>query len=203
MNLFKKAIIYKLRRDSGKIQNQLWSKSFHKKICKYMNIKVGFGSYGYMNFPSGTIIGNYCSIADGVRYLAGNHPISNVSTAACFFNPSIGLVGKEYDIQRKNLFIGNDVWIGQNVLITNGCTHIGNGSIIGAGSVVTKDVPPYAIVVGNPGRILRIRFNQDVIELLEKSKWYELPVQNLLPFIKEMDKPELFAKCIIEKRGNN
>lgn len=185
---------------SRNIDNQLWNRKFREDVKKYLNIEVGIGSYGYLKFPAGTKIGNYCSIAEGVRYLAGNHPISNVSTAACFFNPVLGFVGKDFDIERKKLSIGNDVWIGQNVLITNGCTNIGNGSVIGAGSVVTKDVPSYSIVVGNPARILRMRFNEKIIELLEYSKWYDLPIEDLIPFVKEMNDPELFAKHIIQKK---
>lgn len=126
----------------GNIKNQMFSKKFRMFVRKNFGIEVGVGSYGYLQLPTGTKIGNYCSIADGVRFLSGNHPIEHLSTAACFYNPSLGFVSKEYDITRKRLEIGNDVWIGQNVLITNRCTFIPNGVVIGAGSIVTKSPPP-------------------------------------------------------------
>ena len=73
----------------------------------------------------------------------------------------------------------NDVWVGANVTIMPGCKKIGNGAIIGGGSVVTHDVPPYAIVAGNPAKILRYRFDEDIIKKLEESKWWELELDEL------------------------
>lgn len=115
---------------------QLWDRRFHAALKKYFDIEVGIGSYGYMGFPAGSKIGNYCSIAAGVKFLPGNHPVERISTAACFYNPILGFVGKKYDIYRATITIGNDVWIGANVLITNKCTSIGNGAVIGGGVVV-------------------------------------------------------------------
>lgn len=73
----------------------------------------------------------------------------------------------------------NDVWVGTNVTIMPGCNIIGNGAIIGGVSVVTHDVPPYAIVAGNPAKILRYRFDEDIIKKLEESKWWELELDEL------------------------
>lgn len=126
----------------GSIKNQMFSTKFHSFVKKYLGIEVGVGSYGYLSFPLGTKIGNYCSIADGVTFLSGNHPMSHVSTAACFYNPALGFVDKKYDIERKTLEIGNDVWIGANVLITNKCTKIPDGVVVGAGSILTSVPPP-------------------------------------------------------------
>ena len=131
-----------IKHKSRDIGNQMFSEQFRFLVKKRLGIDVGYGSYGYLNFPKGTKIGNYCSIAEGVRFLAGNHPMSHASTAAVFYNPALGFVDGKYDIERKTLEIGHDVWIGQNVLITNGCTKIGNGCVVGAGSIVTHSPPP-------------------------------------------------------------
>lgn len=201
MNILKKLFIRNLRRMGKNIDKQQWNKKFHLLVKKYFGIDVGIGSYGYMNMPAGTKIGNYCSIASGVVFLAGNHPIAHISTAACFFNPELGLVEKKYDIKREELTIGNDVWIGANVLITNKCIKIGNGAIVGGGTVVTHNVDPYSIVVGNPGKVLRKRFSEEVIKSLEECRWWELSAEELLEFLDLMDKPLEFAEEIKKYRG--
>lgn len=190
-----------IKHKSRDIGNQMFSEQFRFLVKKRLGIDVGYGSYGYLNFPKGTKIGNYCSIAEGVRFLAGNHPMSHASTAAVFYNPALGFVDEKYDIERKTLEIGHDVWIGQNVLITNGCTKIGNGCVVGAGSIVTHSPPPYTIVAGNPARVLRNRFDDEIVGLLEKSRWWELSVRELLSFLDLMRDPGEFAKEIINMRG--
>ena len=197
MKIFNKFFLKYLEiKSGGYINMQLWNQEFHKYVEKKYNIKVGMGSYGNLNFPSGTEIGNYCSIADGCKYLSGNHPYDHVSTAACFYNPELGFVTKEHDIKRTALSIGHDVWIGANVLITNKCTKIGNGAVIGAGSVVTKNVEPYTIVAGNPARIIKKRFDKKIIDMLEASKWYELSPYTLCKYIDYIDDPEKFLKLL-------
>lgn len=119
-------------------------------------------------------IGRYCSIASNVHYLGGNHPVDTLTSSAIFYNKKLSGFDVK-DIKRKELIIGNDVWIGVGVLITANCHFIGNGAVIGAGSVVTKDVPPFAIVAGNPAKILRYRFDEATINKIEESKWWELP----------------------------
>ena len=81
--------------------------------------------------------------------------------------------------------IGNDVWIGQNVTVMPG-VHIGDGAIIGANSVVAKDIPPYAIAVGNPCRVVRMRFDDELIDLLLQFKWWDKSIEeieNLMPIL--------------------
>ena len=75
--------------------------------------------------------------------------------------------------------IGNDVWVGHNVVILPGCKKVGNGAVIGAGSIVTHDVPPYSIVAGNPAKVINMRFNDETIERLESSKWWEMSANEL------------------------
>jgi virginiamycin A acetyltransferase len=82
----------------------------------------------------------------------------------------------EHPLSKGDVIIGNDVWIGHEVLILSGIT-VGDGSVIGARSVVTKDVPPYSIVAGNPASIIRLRFDEEIVEKLLKIKWWNYPVR--------------------------
>ncbi len=141
-------------------------------------------------------IGSFCSIANNVVIGGGMHPIDWISTSPVFY---IGRdsVKTKYSIHQraphKKTIIGHDVWIGQNVLIKQGL-QIGTGAVIGMGSIVTKNVKPYSIVAGNPARLIRMRFDAEIINSLLDSKWWELSdkeLQELGPYIKE---PQEFLK---------
>ena len=82
-------------------------------------------------------------------------------------------------IERTHLTIGHDVWIGKNAIITASVITVCNGAIIGAGSVVTKDIPPYAIVAGNPAKIIKYRFSEKVINDLNKMQWWNKKIFEL------------------------
>ncbi|TJV70721.1 MAG: CatB-related O-acetyltransferase [Mesorhizobium sp.] len=110
-------------------------------------------------------IGSYCSIAAGVLFIAaGEHPMSLVSTYP--------FAGADRDLTKGPITVGNDVWIGSRAIVLSGVT-IGHGAIVGAGSVVTKDVPPYAVVAGNPARLIRHRFEPEVIADLLAIRWWD------------------------------
>lgn len=145
-------------------------------------VDVGLFSYGCFKpeFNGGgnrVTVGRYCSIAPNVRYYGANHPQNNFSLSPYFYNKSFGL--DVQDVNRFELEIGNDVWIGYDVIITAGCKHIGNGAIIGAGSVVTHDVGAYEKVAGNPARLIGKRFSDVVALRLEKSRWWEYSPEQL------------------------
>lgn len=133
----------------------------------YGNIKMG--RYSYISGPGCIVfdceIGNFCSIARQVSIGLPDHQISFVSTSP-FFKPA------EAGEQKAAPRIGNDVWIGANAIICRGVT-IGDGAVIGAGAVVTKDVPPYSISAGIPARHIRYRFAPEEIAQLERLKWYD------------------------------
>lgn len=144
------------------------------------------------------LIGNYSSIAHNVIFLIGiNHNYSNFSTypfdqvakntgAWKMETSSESFYGER---NRKQIVIGHDVWIGANVTIIGG-VRIGNGAVIGAGAVVTKDVPPYAIVVGNPMRIIKYRFSTDIINKFQQIKWWNWEsekIQEALPLLDNVD----------------
>lgn len=139
------------------------------------------------------IIGKFCQIAAGVEFVmnGANHQMNAVSTF-----PFYTLEGWEMkppaasDMPFKgDTVIGNDVWIGQKATILPG-VHIGDGAIIGANSVVASDVEPYSIVVGNPIKLIRYRFDGELTSLLLKFKWWDKPVEEinaLIPILTNSD----------------
>ena len=123
------------------------------------------------------IIGKFCAIAKGVEFImnGANHRLDSVTTYP-FFIMGHGWetsAPKNEELPLKgDTVIGNDVWIGQNVTILPG-VHVGDGAIIGANSVVSKDVPPYAVVGGNPIKLIRKRFDDETIIFLQELKWWD------------------------------
>tara|TARA_R110002124_G_scaffold126811_2_gene286600 strand:- start:4562 stop:5212 length:651 start_codon:yes stop_codon:yes gene_type:complete len=140
-------------------------------------IYVGFGSYINSGAIRGTTeIGRYCSIGRDVKIGLGSHNLSSISTSS--FLEHLGNLKDAPDVRiqespERHLIIGNDVWIGDNTLIKKGI-RIGDGVIIGAGSIVTKDIPSFAIVVGTPAKIMRYRFDEETIEKLNRLKWWNI-----------------------------
>ena len=149
------------------------------------------GKYSYCGYDCqiiNTEIGNFCSIADNVKMGGAEHIVDWVSTSCVKF--------AEFERNiNKRIKIGNDVWIGANVIIKNGCT-IGDGCVIGMGAIVTKDLPPYAIAVGNPAKVLRYRFSNDIINRLLSSKWWLLNDENLKKLAYKIQNVEQFLKEI-------
>ena len=116
-------------------------------------------------------IGSFTSIGQNVCIVDFNHSFGRISSS--FIHHLLLNEGYLKDIQTKgSVTIGEDVWIGSNTVILPGIT-IGRGSIVGAGSVVTKDVPKYSVVFGNPAKIMSKRFEDDIIDMLEDLKWWE------------------------------
>lgn len=200
-NFFKKIIEYIIKKiDGGEINSSLL-REIYKEIY---DVQIGIATYGCFNqdkYKYIKSIGNYTSIASGLDFFARNHPIEYASTHPYFYNTNFKKV-TENKINFSNLIIGNDVWIGKDVKITSKCKYIGNGAVIGAGTIVTKSVEPYDIVVGNPGKAIKKRFDNETINLLEKSKWYEMSIEELIKFQKYIDNPKIFALKIIDYKNN-
>lgn len=141
------------------------------------------------------MIGRYCSIANNVHYFGANHPLPTVSNSAYFYNKSLSGENVK-DVPRNKLTIGNDVWIGYGTIITCSCKTIETGAVIGAGTIVTHDVPANAIVAGNPVRIIRYRHADETFTKLYKTKWWNRDLKYLMRFYENMDAPETFCeKC--------
>ena len=154
-------------------------------VNMYSNIdsQTSIGNYTYIGKNTSitkTKIGNYCSIADGVYIGQGEHDLSKISTSVQFYQNAFN------ELTKNKCIIENDVWIGANVCIKRG-VKISNGAVIGAGAVITKDVPPFAIVVGVPGKIIRFRFNEKKIKLIVNSNWWNYDKKNARKIIKKIN----------------
>lgn len=164
-------------------------------------IRVKMGRYSYMGFYNSvceTTIGSFCSIASYCAIGGGKHPLNAVSTSPVFY-AGRNSMGKNFSklTEEENLGveIGNDVWIGEAVFINDG-VKIGTGAVIGAHSVVTKDVEPYSIVAGAPAREIRKRFDDETIEKLLKSRWWEWSEEKLTAHSQYFDDPRKLLQQI-------
>ena len=159
-----------------------------------------YGNLGY-NGLGNIRVGNFCSLSQNVRVVTHGHNTGWVSTypfGADEFKPywQTDTPGhpKQWDIT-----IGHDVWIGQDALIM---ASIGNGAIIGAGSVVRDEVPPYAIVIGNPAGVVKMRFNANQIAALEQIAWWDWPedkIKKYIPLLNGGDINEFIREVNSEK----
>lgn len=163
-------------------KGEFYSTSLRKIFAKYHKVYIGLYTHGGCfqidYYDPNTEIGRYCSIAKGSRAINVNHPLDFKSTHAFFFNPALEFC-ESYLGEFEPLKIGNDVWVGHNAIIMPNVSSIGDGAVIAAGAVVNKDIPPYAVMVGNPARVVRFRFSQDIIRQLLQERWWENPVENL------------------------
>jgi acetyltransferase-like isoleucine patch superfamily enzyme len=171
---------------------QMYSETLRAIFSKYHNIEVGKYSYGGcfnpVNIQAFTKIGRYCSFAEDVYIYNANHTLRFKSTHPFFYNPSLGYVETEH-ISRRCIEIGNDVWIGQNAIILASVNSIGDGAVIGAGTVVTKNVPDFAVVVGNPGKVVKYRFSEQTIRKLKQERWWDKDIEDLQAKLEDFVKP--------------
>ena len=168
--------------------------TFVKPTIKNPNIVVGDFTYfantdfekhvthHYDFIGDKLIIGKFCQIGAGVEFVmnGANHQMNAVSTYPFYIFGSWdqSALSKEDLPFKGDTVVGNDVWIGQNSTILPG-VHIGDGAIIGLNSVVTRDVPPYTIVAGNPAKAVRKRFDDELIDLLLKLKWWDKSIEEI------------------------
>jgi virginiamycin A acetyltransferase len=164
------------------------SRVVNSQLGKYVRIDRGnfilnteIDDYSYTGSNDVIIhskIGKYCSISWGVTIGPGEHDYTRITSHDFLYNDFCELRPNSkklpYDRFEKKCAIGNDVWIGTNSTILRG-TKIGDGAIVGANSLVNKDVPPYAIVVGSPAKIIKFRFSEQIINELLDLKWWNLP----------------------------
>lgn len=158
----------------AEIEGYAWFKGHFLYEC-------GAFSYAFSPMQMNVSVGRYTSIARDVNDMGASHPLEFVTTSSIITDEPFPLfaqkVGKEWKLRAfekdyGKIIIGNDCWIGSQVLIKGG-VKIGDGSVVASGSVVTKDVPPYAIVGGNPAKIIRMRFDDYIIEHMLRLKWWK------------------------------
>ncbi|MGC4155011.1 MAG: Coenzyme F420 hydrogenase/dehydrogenase, beta subunit C-terminal domain [Propionicimonas sp.] len=170
---------------------EIYSASLREIFRRYHGVSIGAYTHGGCfvphSFGRNTTIGRYTSIARTAFAATLDHPTEFKGMHGFFFNSNLGYT--EHVREYSQLTIGNDVWLGHNAVISSNVTSIGDGAVIGAGAVVFKDVPPYAVVVGNPGRVVRYRFTPETIARLLQEKWWEQDIDQLAPGIAAFDRP--------------
>ncbi|WP_176142454.1 CatB-related O-acetyltransferase [Halobacillus hunanensis] len=174
------------------------------KVCSGSHvIESVIDSYSYVgNFSSvnNTYIGKFCSIADKCAIGGASHPLNWVSSSPVFHQGK-NIMKKNFSHHDFNPYqkttIGNDVWIGSNSLIKSGIT-IENGAVIGMGSIVTKNVGAYEIWAGNPAKLIRKRFSEGEINMLQNSKWWEWDEHTLAEKSKYFNDIEKFLERLGE-----
>lgn len=153
----------------------------HRHACLY-DTQMGFGSYTWARMISARV-GKFCSIGRADIGGQGRHPVHWLSTHPAFYSAhleaGLTLVSETvFNGEFRPTIIGNDVWLGHGAVVMEG-RSVGDGAVVAASAVVTKDVPPYAIVCGVPAKIIRYRFQPDVIAALLEWRWWDLPLDDL------------------------
>lgn len=166
------------------------------------NFEINNVLYNYDFSKVKLVIGKFCAIAAETRFImTGDHKLDAIST---FPFPIFGNGWEDafnvYDLPVKgDIIIGNDVWLGYDSLIKNGVT-IGNGAIIAARAVVVKDVPAYSIVVGNPAKVIKQRFDDKTVERLQKIAWWDWDIEKITKHLKLICNLDI---DLLEKAGGN
>lgn len=199
LNLFNPAVSL-----FAKIDNK---SAISRKAKVYGHVQVtnsSMGDYSYIGRNSRLIhadIGKFCSIASETKIGMGTHTLDKISTSPIFTESKNGTKHSWVKVSAVNPFkrvkVGNDVWIGVRTMVMGGVA-IGDGAVIGAGSIVTKDIPPYAVVVGVPARVIRYRFPQEQIDALLANPWWNLPEEQLREKIELFQSSEKIGEKINE-----
>ncbi len=177
----------------------------------YLLCRMGFMSYSSSPLRSQVTVGRYCSIGRAVDVILDHHPIEHVSTAS-ITKSQLGILAERLAedegveppaggpfVQRPVPVIEDDVWIGSHATILPG-VRIAVGAVIAGNGVVTRDVGPYEIVAGNPARVIRRRFPDEIVEMLLQTEWWRYRFTDFrdLPF----DNPRLFAQMFLERKSS-
>jgi len=165
-------------------ETDIGNNSSIQRYCDIWRLKMGrYSCVGRMSTIQATEIGSFCALSWNLRIGGDDHDYKMLSTHPFWHDIAWGIVDdaefssyyheKEYE---EPCILGNDVWVGAGVTICRN-VKIGNGCVIGGGAVITKDIEPYSVVVGVPGKIIKKRFDDKTIERLEAAKWWDLPIE--------------------------
>lgn len=171
-----------------------FSYTLRELLWRHFQVFGGAYSYGAWAcpglMPPGLVVGRYVSMAQSARVFGRNHPYDRVSMHPFFYNSALGYVERD-TIEGSCCWIGHDAWIGDGAILTPGCRRIGIGAVIGAGAIVKKDIPDYAIAGGNPAKVIRYRFEEGIRERLLASHWWERSLEDLVSYLDAL-------KCSVE-----
>lgn len=165
------------------------SETLREVLRRHHGVEVGPHSYGSLLTPgradAGLSIGAYVSIGPGVRRFGANHPVESIVMHPYAYQPSLGYAPPGSDVERATCSIGDDAWIGADTIILQGCRSIGRGAVVGAGSVVTGDVPAFGVVAGNPAKLIRFRLSQEERDEIATWRFNEMAPDVLVKRIEE------------------
>ncbi|MBP6879223.1 MAG: CatB-related O-acetyltransferase [Phenylobacterium sp.] len=164
--------------------------ALRKRFRERYDIDIGMYSYGCFDqwrMPGPIRIGRYCSFANTVRSAPINHPLEALTTHPALYEKKFGVVDTDITWDEP-LIVEDHVWVAHNVVILPSCKFNGRGAVIGAGAILTKNVDRYAVMLGNPTRKIRDRFEPELAAAIEESRWWEL------------DTPEL--RRLVQSRGD-
>jgi len=178
--------------------------AFHsgRNLCSLGSFSMVGSTINKLDFKAG----RYCSIAAGIKFQGLRHPIEYLTTNSFIFGSRAAVVQTFLNDNNEQKFsypnfhkkppiVENDVWIGQDVLLNDGI-RVGNGAVVASNSTVTKDVMAYEIVGGNPAKLIRKRFDDETIDLLLQTEWWNYKFTDLRRF--QLDKPNQFAKDFLK-----
>lgn len=181
--------------DFKDVSRQLRFKNIHVELGRKSSIGKTYLDTGGNPSNFEITIGNFTNIAWGGSFELGlnlDHDYNRV------MNYGLSHILDDYDMYSESpyrLSIGSDVWIGKNVVLKSGIT-VGDGAVVASNSVVVKDVPPYAIVGGNPSRVIKYRFREELVKELESIKWWEWEIEKILEYRDLFEKPEDFVQRV-------
>lgn len=179
------------------IGGQYESRTLRRRYEDQYGIQVGMytiGAFDRWRVPLGTKIGRYCSLARTARLIEADHPVDNLTTHPFLYLPAFGVIS--HSLKTEPQVVEDDVWIGHNATILPSCKRIGRGAVIGAGSIVMANVPRYAIISGDPAKLVRFRFRAAVRAAIEATKWWELDKERLAAGLKAA--PDFATKVDVE-----
>lgn len=164
----------------------MFSVTLRRLLRDYHGVEVGRFSYGDILspgvLPRGTCIGDWCSVGKQLIVRRRDHPVERPIMHAIFYNSRLGFLSKDSipAAAENPLRIGHDVWIGDRVTILSGCKSIGDGAVVAAGAVVTRDVAAFSVVGGVPARVIRMRFPEERISEIVASRWWEKDLESII-----------------------